>query len=109
MGSVIEATVKALIEFESELDRIKAEALEVKKKMVKDAVGLAESAKSEAISKANQQVTERLAKARAEGEGEAESLRSKGESSLKSFEESVSRRKAEAIEEVVGRLLGETQ
>jgi vacuolar-type H+-ATPase subunit H len=109
MGSVIEATVKALIEFESELDRMKAEALEVKKKMVKDAVGLAESAKSEVISKANQQVAARLAKARAEGEGEAESIRKKGESSLKSFEASVSRGKAEAIEEVVGRLLGETQ
>ena len=109
MGSVIEATVKALIEFESELDRMKAEALEAKEKMVKDAVGLAESAKLEVISKANQQVAERLAKARAEGEGEAESIRNKGESSLKSFEASISRRKAEAIEEVVGRLLGETR
>ncbi len=109
MGSLIETTVKALIEFESELDRTKAEALEVKRKMVKDAVGLAESAKSDAISKAQQQVSERLAKARSEGEGEAESIRKKGELSLKSLEATISRRKARAIEEVVGRLLGETQ
>jgi len=109
MGSLIETTVKALIEFDSELDRAKAEALEVEKKMVKDAVGLVESARSAAISKAQQQVSERLAKARAEGEGEAESIRKKGESSLRSFEASISRRKAKAIEEVVGRLLGETR
>ena len=109
MGSLIEATVKALIEFESELDRMKAEALEVKKKMVKDAVGLAESARSAAISKAQQQASERLAKARAEGEGKAESTRKKGESQLKSFEASIYRRRAKAIEKVVGRLLGETQ
>jgi vacuolar-type H+-ATPase subunit H len=107
MGSLIEATVKALIEFESELDKTKAEALEVKKKMVKNAVVLAESARSTAISKAQQQVSERLAKARAEGEAEAESIRKKGESSLKSFEASISLRKAKAVEEVVGRLLGE--
>ncbi|MGD0145801.1 MAG: hypothetical protein ABSB53_02990 [Nitrososphaerales archaeon] len=107
MGSQIEVTVKALTEFESELDRIKAEVLEVKKKMVKDAVSLAESAKSTAVLKAQQQVSERLAKARAEGEGEAESIRKKGESSLKSFEATISRRKAKAIEMVVGRLLGE--
>jgi vacuolar-type H+-ATPase subunit H len=109
MGSQIEATVKALIEFESELDRMKAEALEAKKKMVKDTVGLAETARSAAISKAQQQVSERLAKAKAEGEGEAESIRRKGESSLKSFEATISKRKAKATEKVVSRLLGESQ
>ena len=109
MGSLIEATVKALVEFESELDKMKVEALEVKKKMVKDAVGLAESAASAAISKAQRQASERLAKARAEGEGMAESIRKNGELSLKSFEASVSARKAKAVEKVVGRLLGEGQ
>ena|GEM_PF-501549 len=109
MGSPIEATVRALFEFESELDRMKAEALEAKKKMIKDAVGLAESARSAAISKAQQQVSERLAKARAESEGEAESIRKKGESSLKSFEAIISMRKGKAIEKVVARLLGEAQ
>jgi vacuolar-type H+-ATPase subunit H len=109
MGSPIEATVKVLVEFESELDRMKAEALEAKKKMIKDAIGLAESARSTAISKAQQQVSERLAKARAESEGEAESIRKRGESSLKSFEAAISMRKAKAVEKVVGRLLGESR
>ena len=109
MGSLIEATVKALIEFESELDKTKVETLEAKNKMVKYAEGLTESAKSDTISKAQHQVSERLAKARAEAEGEAESIRRKGESSLKSFEASISNRKAKAIEKAVSRLLGETQ
>jgi vacuolar-type H+-ATPase subunit H len=109
MGSPIEATVKALIEFESELDRIKTEALEANKKMIKYADGLAESAKSDGFSKAQQQVSERLARARTEAESKAESIRKMGESSLKSLEASISRRRAEAVEEVVGRLLGERQ
>ena len=109
MVSLIEATVKVLIEFESELDRMKAESLEAEKKMVKDSVGLAESARLAAISKAQQHVSERLAKARAEGEGAAESIRRKEESSLRIFEASISKRKAKAIEDVEARLLGETQ
>lgn len=109
MGSLIEATVKALIEFESELDRMKVETLEARRKMVTYAEGLAVSAKLDTISKAQQRVSERLAKARAEAEGEAGSIRKKGESSLRSLEASISKRKAKAIEEVVGRLLGETQ
>ena len=109
MGSLVEATVKALIEFESDLDRTKAEALEVKKKMIKDAEAFAESAKLDAISKAQEQASETLAKARSEAEAEAETIRKKGSSSLKSYEALISRRKAKAIEMVVGRLLGETQ
>ena len=107
MVSVVETTVKALIEFETELETAKAEAQEAKAKLVKDAVGLAESARAGAVSKAQQQASERLASARAEAEVEAESIRKKGESSLKSFEESISKRKAKATEGIVGRLLGE--
>ncbi len=109
MVSQVETTVKALIEFESELDKTKAEALETKMKMIKDAESLAESAKSGAILKAQQQASETLAKARAEAEDEAESVRKKGESSLSSFGASISRRKAKATERVVGLLLGETR
>jgi vacuolar-type H+-ATPase subunit H len=107
MGSLVETTVKALIEFESELDRTKAEALEARMRMIKDAEGLAVSAKSYAISKAQQLASERIARARAEAEAEAESITKKGESSLKSFEASISRRKTKATEGVVSRLLGE--
>ena len=109
MVSPVETTFKALIEFESELDRTKAEALEAKRGMIKDAESLAESARSGAILKAQQQASERLAKARAEAEDEAESIRKKGESSLSSFGASISRRKAKATARVVTLLLGEAQ
>ena len=107
MSSVIEGTLKALIEFESELDRAKAEASDTKKKMLKDATELAAGVKANALSKAQQLAAERLAKARAEAEKEAESIRKKGEFSLKTFEGSISKRKAKAVAHVVVRLLGE--
>jgi vacuolar-type H+-ATPase subunit H len=109
LGSSVETTVKALVEFESALERARAEAHEVRKKMIKDAEDLAESAKSGAIMKAQQQASERLAEARAEAEGEAESIRRTGESDLKGFEAAVSKRKEAATENVVSRLLGETR
>jgi len=88
---------------------MKAEALETKKKMIREAKGLAESASNSAITKAQQEALETLALARAEAEVEAKSIRKKGESALKSFETSISRRKAKATQGVVGRLLGETR
>ncbi len=109
MSSVIEETVKALIEFESELDKAKAEASETKKMMIKDAAGWAASARASGISKAQQLASERLAKAREEAEEEADAIRKKGESSLKNFEASISKGKSKAADHVVGRLLGESQ
>ncbi len=108
MGSVIEQTVKALVEFESELDKAKAEASETKKTMVKDAADWAASAKAAAVSKAQLLASERLTKATAEAEEEAAAIRKKGEYSLKSFETAISRRKGKAAEQVVSRLLGES-
>jgi len=107
--SRVETTVKALIEFESELDKLRAEALEAKSKMIKDAESLAESVRSGAILKAQQQGSERLAKARAEAEDEAESIKREGESALSTFGSSISKRKVKATERVVRLLLGETQ
>lgn len=109
MSSAVEQTVKALVEFEKELDRAKAEATDSIKKMVKDAADWAESAKGNGLSRAQQMASETLAKAKAEAEGDAEGIRKKGESSLKSFEASISRRKSKAVEAVVARLLGESQ
>ncbi len=109
MSSVIEKTVKALVEFESELDKAKAEASEARQKMVKDASNWAESAKANAISRAQQIASETLEKAREEAEKEADAIKKKGETSLQAFEASISRRKAKAAEAVVGRLLGESQ
>jgi len=108
LSSPVEVTVKALVEFESELDMTKGEALDTKRKMIKDAEGLSEAAKSSAIAKAQQQAQETLAKARAEAESEADTIRKNGEVSLKSFEALIAKRKAKATEGVVARLLGET-
>ncbi len=108
MASTIEETVKALTEFESELDRVKAESAEARKKIVKDASDWSESSKSGAVSKAQELASSRLAKAREEAEGEAAEIRKKGESSLKSFESSLSKNKSKAAEVVVARLLGES-
>ncbi len=109
MSSVIEQTVKALVAFESELDQAKTKASESSKKMLKDATSWAESAKASGILKAQQMASETLASARAEAEKEADAIRKTGESSLKSFEASMSRKKGQAVEKVVGLLLGESQ
>ncbi len=108
MDTVVEDTVKALIEFESELDRAKSEALDLKKKMLKDSGDWAASAKSAAVSKAQELASDRVAKARAESEREADSIREKAEKSLKAFETSISKRRGKAAELVVARLLGES-
>lgn len=108
MGSPVETTVKALVEFESELDKAKAEALESKQSMIKEAENLAESATSGAVAKAQQLASARLAKAKAEAEVEAKLISKNAATSLKSFEASVSKKKAKATEAVVSRLLGET-
>ena len=107
MSPAIEQTVKALVEFESELDGAKLEATESKKKMVKDAGDWAASAGSSAVSKAQQLASDRVAKARAEALKEADAIKRKAESSLKTFEASISKNKEKASELVVARLLGE--
>lgn len=109
MSSAIQDTIKALVEFEAELESARLEAVDSKKKVVKDAGDWAASAKSSALSKAQQFASERLAKAKAEAEKQAEAIRAKGQADLKNFESSISRRKTKAAEYVVGRLLGVQQ
>jgi len=99
--------LKALVDFESELDKTKAEVLAEKTRIVREAESIADSAKANAISKAQMQASERLGKARAEAERQAESIRGQGLSSLRAFEASVSARKKKAAETVVRVLLGE--
>jgi vacuolar-type H+-ATPase subunit H len=107
LASEVESTVKALMEFESNLDSAKSAALEVKRSMVREAQALAETAKSNAISEAQRRAAETLAAARKGAEKDADSIRKSGEASLKRFEAAVSRRKAKAVDVVVARLLGE--
>ncbi len=109
MSSAIEETVKALVEFESELDGAKAEVSEAKTKTMKDAAALAEAAKASAISKAQETASKTVAKAREDAEAEAEKIRKKGESDLTAFESSIAKHKSKAAELVASRLLGEAE
>ena len=107
MGSAIEATVKALVEFEAELDRAKADAAEAKRKTSKEAFDWAEAARSSAISKAQEMASRNVARAKEQAESEADAIRKKGESDLRAFEGSIGKRKDKAAELVAERLLGE--
>jgi vacuolar-type H+-ATPase subunit H len=109
MSSAIEETVKALVEFESELDAAKAEVIEARKKTMKDAADWAENAKASAISTAQEIASKTVAKAREDAEAEAAKIRKKGESDLKAFEVSISKHKSKAAELVASRLMGEAE
>ena len=109
MNSAIEETIKALTEFESALDSAKDEAEAGTKKLIKDATDWAESARTSAISKAQQIASDRIEKAKADAEKEATSIRKKGESALGEFEGSISKKKGKASERVVARLLGKVE
>jgi len=108
MPSAIESTVKALVEFEAELDRAKAEASDAKRRTMKEAADWAEEAKASAISKAQAMASSGVSRAREDAEAEADAIRKKGDSDLKAFESSISKNKARAAELVAARLLGES-
>jgi len=109
LSTAIEETVKALVEFESELDRAKAEAAEAKRKAMKDALDWAEAAKASAISKATEIANSRVAEAREGAEAEAKNITARGESELKAFEGSISKHRSKAAELAASRLLGESK
>jgi vacuolar-type H+-ATPase subunit H len=108
MSAAIEQTVKALVEFEAQLDGAKAELVEAGKRAAKEAAEWAEAAKATAISKAQEIAARNVARAKEEAESEAESIRKKGDADLKSFESSITKNRAMATEMVVARLLGES-
>jgi vacuolar-type H+-ATPase subunit H len=109
MPSAIEQTVKALVEFESALDRAKAEVSEAKRRTMKDALDWAEAARASAIAEATEIAARRLTEARSEAEEEARKIREKGESELREFEGSISRHREEAAQLAASRLLGESK
>jgi F0F1-type ATP synthase membrane subunit b/b' len=109
MTSAIEQTVKALVEFESALEKAKAEASEVKRRAMKDAMDWAEAARASVIAQATEIAARRVTEAKAEAEAEAGKIREKGESDLKAFEDSISRHRARAADIAASRLLGESQ
>jgi vacuolar-type H+-ATPase subunit H len=108
MSNAIEEALRALTEFESELDSAKAIASEGKQQMVKRAGEWAEAAKAEAIAEARRIASETVSRARSEAEKEAASMRKKGELALEGFEQSLSKRMAEAAELAARALLGES-
>ncbi len=109
MSAAIEETVKALVEFEAELDRAKAGASEAKKKGLKDTTDWAEAARASAISKAREAASGRIARAREEAEAEAKKIREKGDAELGAFESSLSKHRSKAVELAASKLLGETR
>jgi len=109
LTSAMEQTVKALVEFESALNSAKAEVSEAKRKNVKDASDWAEAARSSALAEATEIAARRVAEAKAEAEAEAKKIREEGESALKEFESSISRRKEEAAAFAASSLLGESK
>ena len=108
MSAAIEQTVKALVEFEAQLDAAKAELVEAGKRANRDVAEWAETAKAEAISKAQEIASQNVAKAREQAESEAESIRRKGGADLKAFEGSIAKNRERATELVAARLLGES-
>jgi vacuolar-type H+-ATPase subunit H len=109
MSSAVEATVKALVDFESELERAKAGVSETKRRTTKDAGDWAEAARATAVSKAQELASQRVARARRDAEAEADKIRKKGESDLKAFENSISSQRSKAAKLVASKLLGETE
>ena len=97
-----------MVEFEAQLDKAKAELLDARKKALKDAGDWAETAKAEALSKAQEIASQSVAKAKKEAEAEADRIRKKGESELKAFEGSIAKSKDKASRLVLSRLLGES-
>ena len=109
MSKAIEDTLKALTDFESQLDVAKSEALDAKKQMLRRASEWAEAARGSAISEARSTASETISNARKEAEAEAGSIRAEGEASLKSFERTLASHRSEAAELVRRRLLGEDE
>src|SRR5437773_4178675 len=106
MTQAIEEAVKALAEFEAELDRIESDASEAKKRLLKAAADEAEKAKSDAVAKAQQMADERVKVAKQEAERKAEEIAKKGDESLNRLKAGTLKRKEEAVELAVRRLRG---
>jgi len=108
MSSAIEQTVKALVEFEAQLDLAKAELFEAGKKAAKEAADWSEAAKASAVSRAQEIASQKVAVAREEAQAEADRIKKKGDADLKAFENSIAKNRGKAAELVAARLLGES-
>ncbi len=107
MSSVVEEAIKVLAAFEAELDRVKLEATEAKKRLMKVAVDQGERARDDALAKARSMAEERIRKARQDAEAEASVILEKGQSSLASLNSRISEKSDIALELITKHLLGD--
>ena len=107
MTQAIEEALKALSEFESELDRIKSETVGAKQRLLRLAFEEAEASKSQALATAQRAAEAGLSAARETANREAETIRKKGQMSTGSFMRSISKQKEDAVDAVLKTLLGE--
>jgi vacuolar-type H+-ATPase subunit H len=106
MAQAIEDTIKALTEFEAELDKVKTDGAEARKNLLKGVAEWAETAKNEAVTEARRTADQTISGARAEAQKGAESIRETGKNSLVSLKETMNSHRDEAVQLVKKRLLG---
>ena len=107
MSSVVEKAVEVLAAFENELDKVKAEAIESKKRLLRVAADEGDGARKEALATAQALAEERISRARQEAETEASVILQKGKNSLKSLNLRIAKKSDEALELVTKHLLGD--
>ena len=107
MTSAVEQAIKVLEGFESGLEKIKGEAVEAKKNLLRKVSEEGENAKREALASAQTIAGERIRRAREEAEREASSIIAKGEKTVKGLKEQISKKNKEALDLVVKQLLGD--
>jgi vacuolar-type H+-ATPase subunit H len=103
----VNEVVQALTDFEQGLDKIKEEALESKKKLVKLGLEESEKAKAEAIAKAEKLAEERLARAREAVNDKVASIKKAGEENLMKVKATILNQRIPAKYLVIKKLLGE--
>ncbi len=107
MTSAVEEAIKVLEGFESELEKIKREAVEAKKSLLRKVSEEGENAKREALAKAQAVAEERIRRVTDEAEKEASSINARGDQSVKTLKERISKKNKDAVELVVKELLGD--
>jgi len=107
MSSPVEEAVKVLAEFEADLERIKAESVDAKKRLSKLVADEGDKAMKLALAKAHDVAAKQVQKAREDAEQEASSIADRGNEELSRLKERISKRSEEALRLVSEHLLGD--
>jgi vacuolar-type H+-ATPase subunit H len=108
MAQTVEDTIKALKEFEQDLDGVKATVADAGKKMVKDARDWADSARAAALVEAQKAVDLALERAKEEAADEVHKIGEGSQESLQTLRQTMAVHEIVAAELVLKRLLGES-